>query len=567
MKVGKDEKDDTVDKERSGEDSKSVKSSKAEKTFVQKKQNTNKEEISWIYNDPEFPIGNTSMSIIVVDQDYCIRYFTPAATDIFHLEASDKIHPLQNITHKLQYDDLLNDVNRVLAQQDEIHKVVVTADSRCYLMRMSPYDSAGENSMTGVVIVFEEFSQLREARETFKQQRHQETLAALGIYALEQEDLEVVMHRAIQQSCMALQLECAFIAELNRENDTLQIVSESDCGCKDREIENNIKWDIGYALQSEKPVNVSNYNEETRFSISPIMEDVEYASSVLIAIRGVEDTHGVFGFYAEEKREFTESDLNFIRVVANIIGMAIERKQAKTQLKEANAKLKKEMERSKKYQKDILKNNIVERWELGGYLHDNLGQMLASAKIITYEIEKKLAESKIDITEETTKLNSILDEGIEGIRNLTHDIIPVDIEEEGVAYAFRFLIRQTQKLYDVDCILEMDEIINEVKNRKLATHLYHVIQEAIKNAVMHGEADTIKVAVTKSNKNLIIFVTDDGIGLSNSMEGNGKGLRIMEYRVELLGGTFDIEEISDSGESGTSLTIKVPIEKINGDME
>ncbi|SHE44283.1 Signal transduction histidine kinase [Fodinibius roseus] len=403
--------------------------------------------------------------------------------------------------------------------------------------------------------------------EPIKQQRYHESLATLGVYALEQDDLEAIMHRAVQQTCMNLEVESTFIAQYNPEQDTLKVVAETGCECKELKIINDAKWDLGYALQSGKPVCVNDYTKENRFIISPILKHHDFKSSVLVAVRGTEETYGVFGFYTLEKRSFSESELNFIQMAANIVAVAIERKKTQKRLKKTNAQLREEMKRSRQYQKDILKNNIIERWELGGYLHDNLGQMLASAKIIIHDIENKLKQNETGIAEQIVTLNSIIDKGIEGIRNLTHDIIPVDIEKEGVEYAFHFLMRQTQKLYDINCMLKMNKIVTEIKNRKMATHLYHVVQEAIKNAVMHGAAKNITVTVRESDDNLILKIADDGIGISNKKQSNGKGLRIIKHRMDLLGGTFDIEDISDDHATGARVTITLPLEKLKEEQE
>ncbi|WP_372636457.1 GAF domain-containing sensor histidine kinase [Fodinibius sp.] len=403
--------------------------------------------------------------------------------------------------------------------------------------------------------------------EAIKQQRYQESLAVLGVYALEQDDLKAIMHRAVQQTCMNLEVESTVIAQLNSKQDTLKVAAETGCECKSLKINNDSKWDLSYALQSRKPVHVIDYAEESRFAISPILKHRDFKSSILVAIRGAEDTYGVFGSYTIEKRSFLESELNFIQMAANIVGMAIERKQAQKRLEKTNAQLREEMKRSRQYQKDILKNNIIERWELGGYLHDNLGQTLASAKIIIHDIENKLRQNDTGIADQIVTLNSIIDKGIEGIRNLTHDIIPVDIEKEGVEYAFHFLMRQTQKLYDINCVLKMNKIVTQIKNRKMATHLYHVVQEAIKNAVMHGEAENISVIVRKSDDNLMLQVTDDGSGISNKQQTNGKGLRIMKHRMDLLGGTFSMEDFSGEKAAGARVTITLPLEKLRGDEE
>src|SRR5699024_1150726 len=147
-------------------------------------------------------------------------------------------------------------------------------------------------------------------------------------------------------------------------------------------------------------------------------------------------------------------------------------------------------------------NNIAERWRLGQYLHDSLAQSLAAIKMMLHDINDKMPEPGEEIAENMAKINKVIDENISGIRDLAHDIIPVDVEEEGFAHAVRMLMRHTQKIHGVKCSLEAEEIIKEVKNLDVATHLYHIIQEAAKNAAIHGQAEYIKVYMSKEEENL-----------------------------------------------------------------
>jgi signal transduction histidine kinase len=445
----------------------------------------------------------------------------------------------------------------------EIRKVVSTGDDRSFIMRLRPYRST-EDKIEGVVLTFTEITELQSARETIESQTYQEGLAVLGVYALEQDDLETIMHRAVQQSCLILQAQGAVMATYNPKEDTFNVEVEEGCNFGEAEMPNDEKWDLGYALQSEKPVVVADYDKESRFAVSPVLEECNFASSVHIAVRGAEDTFGVLGFYSTEKKDFSEYDLNFIQSVANILGNTIAQQRTKEDLAESNAQLQKAVKQSKQYQKEILNNSLVQRWDMGGYLHDNLGQLLASAKIILADLENKVAGMDGG-AENVAQIQQIIDEGIEGIRNLSHDIIPVDIEADGADYAFHFLIRRTQRMYNIKCRLEADDgILNEISNRKIATHLYNIVQEAIKNAAVHGESNEIIVSIEKTADDFVVRIKDDGFGLPDSSEdeegkedNDGKGLRIMKHRMDLLGGTFNIEE---RDEGGMQVICTVPLE-------
>lgn len=500
----------------------------------------------------------TEVGIVFVDTDFYVRRFTSISTDIFNFIQSDIGRPLDHVTNNLAYESLLADVKHVYKSLENIKKVVSTNDGRWYIMRIRPYRST-ENKIEGVVLSFVEFTELKDSREIA--QNRQEALATLGIYALERQDMEAVMQRAIELSCIILDLDCAIIYVLNEEHGTLGIRAQAGCATGIEPVEIRDEWDIGYALSNEEPTVVDNYEEEERFAISPFLKDEGVVSSLNVVVRGGDHTYGLFGFYAREQRKFTQAEVRFIQVVANIVGMSIQNIYAREDLS-------KEVERSKKFQREILNNSVAERWQLGSYLHDNLAQLMVTLKITTAEIRQKLAESEIDVSLEINQISTIIDDAIGSIRDLTHDVIPIDFEEEGMAHAFRFLVLQTRKMYDVDCTIETDAVVDDIKNKKLATNLFHILQEAVKNAAVHGDPDHIHVSITTPDGQLKLQVEDDGVGISDAENDNkGRGLRIMRHRMELLGGTFEIEEKSGSDETGTVITCTIPLKYLTEEEE
>ncbi|REL32934.1 GAF domain-containing protein [Rhodohalobacter sp. SW132] len=520
------------------------------------------EELHYAHSDLENLIEATEIGIIFVDRDLCIQRFTPAATGIFNLIDTDKKRPLQHITHSLDYDTLLSDIEKVQHNGNKIKKTVTTKDGRWFMMKIRPYCSFKDN-MEGAVLSFEEFTELKEARDIVRDKSLQESLATLGVYVLEHDDLDNVMHRALQQSCAILNLKCAAIMEYDEQNDSFKVANDLGCGCQDTELENDETWDLGYSLNAKEPVTVLDYQKENRFRVSPFLAESEVCSSVHISIRGSNSVYGVFAAYTEEKREFTKQELHYIQVVANILGRTIEQHKNREKLEESNTRLQNEIERSEQLQREIITNSVHDRWELGGYLHDNLGQLLATIKILVDDIRLKTADHKIDLSEEVKQFNKMLDMCINSIRDMTHWIIPVDIENEGVERTFRFLMTQTSKLYSANCKLKANnQILDRIKNREAATHLYHIVQEACKNAAIHGKAETIVVSVYREDDHFILQIKDDGISLKDKNNNKGKGLRIMKHRMDLLGGTFNISNYSDEGASGTVVTCKMPMKNL-----
>ncbi len=498
--------------------------------------------------------------VIFLDDEACVQRYTPTATNIFHFKKSDEGRPFDHIKHSLEYENLMDDVNEVMKTREKVKKLVCTDTDRWFIMRVCPYRTEREKK-EGVMLSFTEFTELTEAKSIIRQQNFQESLAELGIYALEQNDIQTVLKRAIEIACINLELDCAVIYNFDEDGNTFSINEQAGCAEEGDPLAVDSKWDAGYALNNmDEPTVVHRYDEEDRFSISPYMKGQEIVSSVHLPVRGSEKTYGLMALYVREHREFTEQEMYFLKVLANIVGMAIQQKKDRERLRQ-------ETERSLQYQKEIVNSSVKERWELGGYLHDNLGQLLASAKILIDGMQRKLSRNNTEVEKDLREVQKIIDEGIDSIRDLTHDIIPIDLEAEGVRHAFKYLVRQTEKMYDVNCKLEMDGVVSKVKNRKLATHLYYISQEAVKNAAMHGQANNIEILVEEQDDQLKITIKDDGIGLAEESEnnGNGKGIRIMKHRMELLGGTCTVDKLSDNGETGTCVTCSVEMESVTAE--
>jgi two-component system, chemotaxis family, CheB/CheR fusion protein len=500
------------------------------------------EKLSRANNDFKNLIEAIDIGILFVDRDFCVQMYTSRMTDIFNLIPTDLGRPIQHITSHLKYDSLKDDLQHVLENSDIVENLVNTRNNQYYSMTVRPYRSL-EEEIEGIVITFVDVTQLKDAEERLKQHKKQESLAALGMYALERHDLDQVMYRAIQQVCLILEIDFTSLFTIDREKNVFKLSAHTGKKVKDGNIGNSEKLDIGFAFSSEEPVYVKNYREEKRFRLPPGFSRSGITSGLHIRIRGVDETYGVLTLYSKNIREFSKPEVNFLQIVANMIGMTIDRNEAKSSLEKTNRRLEKEIRKSEQYQREILNASVAERWKLGSYLHDNLAQMLASVKIMLTDTKIQASDESEDEINKINEVIRILDEGMEGIRDLTDDIIPIDIEEEGVVHAFKFLIRQTEKLYKINCRLETDDSLDHISNRTLATNMYHVVQEAIKNATVHGDAKNIDISIFRSDGVLVMKIHDDGTGLLGStVRKSGNGLRIMKYRMELLGGTFDIQK-------------------------
>ncbi len=93
--------------------------------------------------------------------------------------------------------------------------------------------------------------------------------------------------------------------------------------------------------------------------------------------------------------------------------------------------------------------------------------------------------------------------------------------------------------------------------QEIATCLYRVTQESLNNVVRHAEASQVDVELTGSRSELMVTITDNGVGFDSEQSRNGShglGLLGMKERVALVHG--DLAVISAVGK-GTRVQVVV----------
>jgi signal transduction histidine kinase len=91
-----------------------------------------------------------------------------------------------------------------------------------------------------------------------------------------------------------------------------------------------------------------------------------------------------------------------------------------------------------------------------------------------------------------------------------------------------------------------------------ADQLVAALREALTNAAKHADAKRVEVIVQIDSGNVVLVVTDDGVGIEGDGAGRRSGVANISARAQDLGGSCLIERVSDAG--GTRLTWCVPLD-------
>lgn len=90
----------------------------------------------------------------------------------------------------------------------------------------------------------------------------------------------------------------------------------------------------GYTLLGKEPVIVEDLSMDLRFSGPPLLTDHHIVSGMSVIIPGAEHPYGILAVHTTAHRTFTQSDSNFLRSVANIIGSAVRHGANQTRMKQ-----------------------------------------------------------------------------------------------------------------------------------------------------------------------------------------------------------------------------------------
>jgi len=196
---------------------------------------------------------------------------------------------------------------------------------------------------------------------------------------------------------------------------------------------------------------------------------------------------------------------------------------------------------------EVLRASEMERQRIGQDLHDSLGQLLGGLVCLSQVLTGKLAKTAPSLVAEGERITKLLTSSLNLTRSLAHGLRPVGLNPDGLTVAMQELAGNVESMFKVSCRFECEQDV-QVSDGMVATHLYHIVQEAASNAVRHGKAQNLQIRMEQRDEALSLHVRDDGRGFDPANgNGHGMGLRIMQYRARTIGASFHIGRNRDGG--------------------
>jgi len=217
-----------------------------------------------------------------------------------------------------------------------------------------------------------------------------------------------------------------------------------------------------------------------------------------------------------------------------------------------------EKEKQQLIQEQSLKNSLamlegreMERQRISRDLHDRVGGTLSSINLFVQSIKSDIPA----MSNTTFKIERLLNEAIDDVRRISHDLSNRILQQYGLQAALEDLKDSAKATGAFDVALYQQVV--EPLPALLEAEIYYVCRELVTNAIKHSKASQLSIQLLTEHPLLYLTVEDNGIGFDPILERTGIGLANIQTRANKMHAQFAID--SQPGK-GACVSLIIPIE-------
>jgi PAS domain S-box-containing protein len=184
-----------------------------------------------------------------------------------------------------------------------------------------------------------------------------------------------------------------------------------------------------------------------------------------------------------------------------------------------------------------------ERAEIGRELHDNVKQILSTAKLCLEYGNSNAAEQQHMIKRASEMINTAIEE----IRELSKSLIQNYEREIGLQLSIENLVESVRLGNRFNIKIDFALPDENKLDDKLKMTLFRIIQEQLNNILKHADASNITITVKQMGEVLSLCIVDDGKGFDMRQKRRGIGITNIINRTEIFNGHIKIDSAPGKG--------------------
>ncbi|MDA0692876.1 MAG: PAS domain S-box protein [Nitrospinae bacterium] len=511
-------------------------------------------------------LDNNIDGIITIDEGEIIETFNTAAERLFGYRASEVLNKNISILMPEPYKAAHKQHIKRYLSTDETKILMVTRELQGLRKDGSIFDlelsvnsivSDGKTWFLGIV---RDITQRKKAEDKLQvHAKHRGAINKLSQIALPGDNVQELMDLAVHLLSRTLKAEyCKVLKYIPEEH---AFLLQAGWGWKKglvgkARVSDGMESQAGYTLRSNRPVVVKDLNREARFSNPKLLLDQGIISGMSVVIHAGAQIFGILSAHTKEMRVFSHEEVNFLQSMADILGSAIERKNAEDKLEQKA----RELERSNQELEDfafIASHDLQEPLRKVMLFGDRIKSVYpADADDRGLNYIDRLQNSM-------TKMQGFIHDLLEYSRvtRTSTPLKPINLEDV-VSEALNNLEAQIKRSQGTVEVLPLPSINGD------AFQLAQLFQNLISNALKYSKENVppkIKVS-SRSNGNFAweILVEDNGIGIDpkyfhkifkpferlhsdDQYGGTGIGLAICAKVLSRHEGSVRLESVPDKG--------------------
>ena len=228
-----------------------------------------------------------------------------------------------------------------------------------------------------------------------------------------------------------------------------------------------------------------------------------------------------------------------------------------TELKEAYNKLEESQKQLRALTEYLEKVREEERTYIAREIHDDLGQTLTALKIDLSWLNKNFDPGKKSSRTKIQNMIKLIDSTIKTVQKISSQLRPGILDDLGLVAAIEWATKEFERRTGINCKVKLKPVNFEIKEN-ISVALFRIYQEILTNISRHANADNVNIKIFKSDKEILLDVTDNGIGIDENKIDNPKSLGLLgiKERTRGLGGAMEIKGIHGKG---TQIKIILPL--------